>query len=94
MNLGQVKHTYCENMNVNLKMFGQFLENHNEYDFDLQNSKWAVFGASYLGSLAAWFAQKHPELIDAFVASSAPLELRYEIPGKTMKIINPTFLGY
>ncbi|CAL8112808.1 unnamed protein product [Orchesella dallaii] len=47
---------------------------------EFRNSKLVMFGASYLGSVTAWFAQKHPELLDAFVSSSAPLELRYEIP--------------
>ena len=36
-------------------------------------NKWVSFGGSYPGMLAGWFRVKHPELVHASVASSAPV---------------------
>jgi hypothetical protein len=40
---------------------------------NLYNEKWVTFGGSYAGTLSAWIRFKHPELVYASVASSAPL---------------------
>nr|XP_036228766.1 putative serine protease K12H4.7 [Bactrocera oleae] len=40
---------------------------------DLSNSKIILTGASYSGSLVAWFAKLYPDLMDAGWASSAPI---------------------
>lgn len=47
----------------------------------MQKNKWVLFGSSYGGSLAKWFSQTHPNMTDILIASSAPLELKYEMLG-------------
>ncbi|XP_064615580.1 thymus-specific serine protease-like [Liolophura sinensis] len=37
------------------------------------DTTWIVFGGSYAGTLAAWFRLKYPDLVNAAVASSAPV---------------------
>lgn len=43
---------------------------------DPYNSPWIFVGASYAGTRAAWLRAKHPEIIYAAYASSAPLEFQ------------------
>jgi len=43
-------------------------------DARYQDSKWVSFGGSYSGSLSAWIRLKYPHLVDAAVASSAPVQ--------------------
>ncbi|CAE8614155.1 unnamed protein product [Polarella glacialis] len=43
-------------------------------------NKWVTWGGSYPGMLAAWSRLKHPELIHASVASSAPVSATLDMP--------------
>lgn len=43
-----------------------------------KDSKIMVFGASYSGTLAVWFRQQYPHLVDAVWASSAVLNLKVD----------------
>jgi hypothetical protein len=44
-------------------------------------NKWVSFGGSYPGMLAGWFRVKHPELVHASVASSAPVKAILDMTG-------------
>jgi pimeloyl-ACP methyl ester carboxylesterase len=49
------------------------------YAFNLTRaSKWVSYGCSYPGSLAALLRAKHPELVHAAFAASAPMNFRIE----------------
>lgn len=50
-----------------------------EYGLTAQN-KWVTWGGSYPGMLAGWSRLKHPELIHASVASSAPVLAQVDMP--------------
>ncbi|XP_039947861.1 putative serine protease K12H4.7 [Bactrocera tryoni] len=50
-----------------------FIRHQKSNEDELLNSKVILTGASYSGSLVAWFAKLYPELMDAGWASSAPL---------------------
>eukprot|EP01132_Coremiostelium_polycephalum_P010769 gene10769-13186_t len=45
----------------------------------LNGAKWIVMGCSYAGTLAAWYRLKYPHMVNAAIASSAPLraEVRF-----------------
>lgn len=49
---------------------------------DLSNSKIILTGASYSGSLVAWFAKLYPDFMDAGWASSAPLVAKLDFFGE------------
>jgi len=49
------------------------------YGLTAQN-KWVTWGGSYPGMLAGWSRLKHPELIHASVASSAPVLAQVDMP--------------
>ena len=51
-----------------------------EYNLTSSN-KWVSFGGSYPGMLAGWFRVKHPELVHASVASSAPVSAILDMTG-------------
>lgn len=44
----------------------------------LKHSKVVVIGGSYAGNLAAWTRKLYPNLVDAVIASSAPLLAKYD----------------
>lgn len=50
-----------------------------EYGLTAQN-KWVTWGGSYPGMVAGWSRLKHPELIHASVASSAPVLAQVDMP--------------
>lgn len=50
-----------------------------EYGLSNKN-KWVTWGGSYPGMMAAWSRLKHPELIHASVASSAPVLAQLDMP--------------
>jgi len=55
-----------------------------EVFFKLLQGKAVTFGSSYSGTLAAWFRQQNPELINVAVASSAPMEYEFLFPRKLL----------
>lgn len=50
-----------------------------QYGFSSRN-KWITWGGSYPGMLAGWSRLKHPEIIHASVASSAPVAAKLDMP--------------
>lgn len=60
----------------------RFIEHLIEIGEVKQDQKVAVFGGSYPGNLAAWSRYKFPHLINAAVASSAPVHAKLNFPGK------------
>lgn len=52
--------------------------------YELSNRNlWVTWGGSYPGMLAGWSRLKHPELIHASVASSAPVFATFDMPQYT-----------
>ncbi|CAJ1370987.1 unnamed protein product [Effrenium voratum] len=48
--------------------------------YSLTRNRWVTWGGSYPGMLAGWSRLKHPELIHASVASSAPVSATFDMP--------------
>lgn len=48
--------------------------------YSLKRNLWVTWGGSYPGMLAGWSRLKHPELIHAAVASSAPVFATFDMP--------------
>jgi len=52
------------------------------------NNKWVTWGGSYPGMMAGWSRLKHPELIHASVASSAPVLAQLDMPEYYDRVAN------
>ncbi|EGC40102.1 hypothetical protein DICPUDRAFT_147119 [Dictyostelium purpureum] len=48
--------------------------------YNTGDSKWVSFGGSYSGNLSAWLRLKYPNLIDAAIATSAPVKPVVDFP--------------
>ncbi len=70
-----------------------FITEMNRYHGIPEGTKWVVFGCSYPGTLAAWARQKYPHLIQAAVASSAPMLATADFPGNYLSYTNVTWVA-
>ena len=60
------------------------------------SGKWIVVGGSYAGELSAFYRLKHPELVEASIASSGPVFAKadfFEYDQHIAKVVTPTCLN-
>lgn len=70
------------------------LINHIKEELNLESSKVIAFGGSYGGMLSSWIRMKFPHIIDAAIASSAPILLFEKPSNEFFQITTNTYKRY
>ena len=86
-----LKHLHLQAAIDDLASFQSYITNERGF-----KGKWVAFGGSYAGTLAAFYREKHPELVVGALASSAPVFMKNEFSeydAHVAKVINKTNCG-